>query len=411
MHDTLLQYYYSGYYFRYYLFISDIDRKSLVTKEMAIEAKGIGFDIELKLKRTSFELLSTPYMQSCDQDIKNQFESSELYHNNCSSDPFIYENFILFDSKKFLNEKCEKTLVSIANKIKSCKEDYYKIIAESNLPKPYEDSKFKLHGNFLIDHKYTAYPRMGLVEFMANIGGLFGLWLGMSVIDMSEIIKLLIPLFKNISKCLKKLTIFKLFRTKFFNFILEILQIQQFVENINWKRLFTIMSIPVLIVQFYQTIEDYLSFSTSLSFSFIPYNRNNTKYSLSDFPAITVCNEHIFDKIFFEEELIKIYNESLRVELYKSTIYHSWHEMWQQLVDINAMFKTSNDNISTPLQIAVLEMAGFEKMRSDRNLSRTRHIAEFMKKYLDVENREDYYNRSKMLNQLQGKIRMNYIQR
>ena len=85
--------------------------------------------------------------------------------------------------------------------------------------------------------------------------------------------------------------------------------------------------------------------------------------------------------------------------------------MWQQLVDINAMFKTSNDNISTPLQIAVLEMAGFEKMRSDRNLSRTRHIAEFMKKYLDVENREDYYNRSKMLNRLQGKIRMNYIQR
>ena len=101
MHDTLLQYYYSGYYFRYYLFISDIDRKSLVTKEMAIEAKGIGFDIELKLKRTSFELLSTPYMQSCDQDIENQFESSELYHNNCSSDPFIYENFILFDSKIF----------------------------------------------------------------------------------------------------------------------------------------------------------------------------------------------------------------------------------------------------------------------------------------------------------------------
>ena len=30
---------------------------------------------------------------------------------------------------------------------------------------------------------------MGLIEFIANIGGLFGLWLGMSFIDMSEMIK------------------------------------------------------------------------------------------------------------------------------------------------------------------------------------------------------------------------------
>ena len=86
---------------------------------------------------------------------------------------------------------------------------------------------------------------------------------------------------------------------------------QELINFIYWKKLFTILSIPVLIFQFYKSIEDYLQFSTEISFEFLEYNRNDTKYSLSDFPAITVCNEHIIDKILFEKKYIETYTLSM----------------------------------------------------------------------------------------------------
>ena len=287
---------------------------------MAVELKDIGFDYGLKFKKTTFELLSTPYMQSCDQYCDQDYQFQQ---NQCTKNPFIEENSTFHDSNKIHNKICDKPMNLTNVGTKSCRIEFYKIRSENNLAKNHGDSTLRIHGNILVEHKYTAFARMGLVEFMANIGGLFGLYLGMSVIDMSEIIKLLIPLAKNISRCLKKLTIFKIFRTKVFKLIINIFKIQQFIETINWKRLFTIMSIPVLIVQLYKSIQYYLDFSTEISFEFIPYNRNLTKYSLSDFPAITVCNEHIFDKILFEPNFIQAYIESDRVEFIKQNDRHN----------------------------------------------------------------------------------------
>ena len=371
---------------------------------MAIESKDIGFDIELKFKRNSVELLSTPYMSECYQDMNVKSESSESKHN-CLSDPFIDENYILFDSNQIDFKVCENSSISKSNIFKSCKQDYYKINFESNLPKNYGNSKIRLQGNNLVEHKYTAFARMGLVEFMANIGGLFGLYLGMSFIDMSKMVKQLIPLAKKISYWLKKLTVFKVFRNKFFKFILNILKVEKFIGIIDWKRLFTIISIPVLIFQFYKSINDYLDFSTELNFDFIPYNRNITKYLLSDFPAITVCNEHIFDKILFESQFIEVYNESIRLLVDKSPFFIDTHELGLIVKKLKFKFKSSNRYIRHVLYFIIFNMGAFNKYAGDPEMSTTRKMIPFLKKYLEVEDRTDYLNRNKIADRLQGIIR------
>ena len=68
------------------------------------------------------------------------------------------------------------------------------------------------------------------------------------------------------------------------------------------------MSIPMLFVQNYFLISDYFEYFTQISVEFPKYsvNETNSKVSINEFPSITVCNEHMFEKILFDETLWKI---------------------------------------------------------------------------------------------------------
>ena len=45
----------------------------------------------------------------------------------------------------------------------------------------------------------------------------------------------------------------------------------------------------------------YFYFPTQISFEFVEYKQNNQKISINEFPAITVCTEHMFKKAFFDK--------------------------------------------------------------------------------------------------------------
>ena len=278
---------------------------------MATDLYANGLDVDLKFKRKSIELLSTPYMHRCLQNINNDNNKQQSNKENYLLSPFIDIEY------KFNDYSINKSDESHTND-KSCTLDFYEIIIEKNFQKKDGDIRLKIPGTIYVDHKYTAFARMGLIDFLVNMGGLIGLWLGMSFIDMSEFIKLFIPMAKNILHLLRKMKIFRLTRDKIVKFIN---MLKKFIELIDWKRLFTILSIPLLLFQFYKSIEDYLKFSTDLSFEFIEYNRNETKYSLTDFPAITVCNEEIFEELFFDQQYMKVYNFSFELDSLRKDLY------------------------------------------------------------------------------------------
>ena len=279
---------------------------------MATELDANGLDVDLKFKRKSIELLSTPYMQRCEQNIGYDNDRQQFDQDNYLLSPFI-------DIEPKFSHKSNNKSEELKNyNVKSCKQDYYEIIMEENFPEKDGDLRLKIPGTIYVDHKYTAFARMGLIDFLINMGGLFGLWLGMSFIDMSDLIKLFIPLTEKVLNLMKRIKIFRLTTIKIKKFIRKI---KNFIEYIDWKRLFTILSIPVLLFQFYKSIDDYLKFSTDLSFEFIEYNRNDTKYLLTDFPAITVCNEEIFEEIFFDKQYMKVYNFSFELDSLKKDMY------------------------------------------------------------------------------------------
>ena len=60
-------------------------------------------------------------------------------------------------------------------------------------------------------------------------------------------------------------------------------------------------------------IKLYFQYSTQTNYEFIPYNISDDKYSLNEFPSITLCNEQLFDKIWFnnyyEKEIERDLNE------------------------------------------------------------------------------------------------------
>ena len=389
--SVLYDSYYSDEYSRFYLFVSQTNRKTLPMKESAVAAIGVGFDIELILKRTTIELLSTPYMERCEQDDNFEF-GKQQYSNFNLFNPLIKDNLTFSSSNKLINIYTEQP--------EGCSQNYYKIYHEHNLLRKKGNSKFRIPGTIKIDHKYTAYPRQSYVEFVTDIGGLFGLWLGMSFIDMSELIKQFIPLTKRFLILLKKLAFFKIIRKNIFQFIRKISNILYFIKIIDWKRLFTILSIPILIFQFYKSIEDYMQFSTDLSFEFTDFDRNDTKYSLSDFPAITVCNDHIFDKIFFDNEFIEIYVKSWRWQKYK--ILGKDMQKEKDLAKLNLTLLSKNEHITESIKFIVREMSALDQLLGDTNLTATQRRMKFFVKYLDVSDQFELDKKMFLESRLQG---------
>ena len=62
-------------------------------------------------------------------------------------------------------------------------------ISETNITINYENS---VEFHYISEEKYT------FVDYLSNIGGLCGLWFGISFIDMSQLIKILMLKFKNL---------------------------------------------------------------------------------------------------------------------------------------------------------------------------------------------------------------------
>ena len=263
----------SDYYengLKFYLFLSEDRDKQIITKEMAII---IGSNIKLQIKRTSFKFLTPPYMQRCEQNDKEFVENQNIYEYNGLFNPFTYENEMLFNANEIDNNLYENHRIK---KSENCTKNYYEILVNQENKRKIVNknivSKFRIFGSLLSDHKWTAFARMNLFGFLTDIGGLFGLWLGLSLFDITQLVNKIVPFLKTTFQLLKRIKILKIsFKLKNLikKFIRELSQIFEHLNLINWKRIFTILFLPILLFQFYDSLNNYLQFSTDLSFEFI----------------------------------------------------------------------------------------------------------------------------------------------
>ena len=311
-------------YFRWFYFIND--EQSIESKSSLITSTRIGLTAELKISKTSIEMLSVPYMTFCEHQ--------------------------------------------------GCRHDFYKIILDTDGFDYNHDTILKIENSRKKHLIYNAEPSLEFVDFISNIGGLLGLYFGLSFIDISDILK---SISIKIIIHLQKIILFRKMKQ-----LIELLQLSQHrilkyikrMTKIPWKFILTFVSSPFFISQMFDLIINYFHFPTQISFEFVEYQQNNQKISINEFPAITVCTEHMFEKAFFDQyftffNVPKLFNPRNSPDM--TTCWSSYNYKY------HTYLTTSNKNIYSFI-------VNHCKLNFDNE-----NIFGFLSKYFDINTVEEYH--------------------
>ena len=257
----------------------------------------------IKLNLMWIILLSDSYKQK--QCIDNCIER-HLQTLECIQNPFTTESFVLFNSNQISTTVCDK-LQNITIDIKHCHKDCPKKCLQnySQLKiKPFMDnfdgdSYLKIVNENEKKFSYQAESQMSLIKYIADLGGLLGLYLGISLMEMGKFIKYSIKTTKKVLNYISNMKIIKFMKFKKwfrkFNFLLD------YLDKINFTLISKLIFNPILIYELISMVNLYFQYSTQTNYEFKSYNISDNKYSINEFPSITVCTEQLFGKIWFED--------------------------------------------------------------------------------------------------------------
>ena len=322
-------------YFQWYYFINE---QSIASKSSLITSKRIGLSAELKISKTSIKLLSVPYMTFCEH-----FE---------------------------------------------CRHDFYKLSLDNNFFDYNNDTFIEIKHNRKINLIYNAEPSLEFVDFISNIGGLFALYFGLSFIDISDILKLIT---RRITFHLQRLLFYRKVKALIQYLKLshvEILKYIKLIPKIPWKMVLTIVSSPFFVSQMFELIINYFQYSTQISFEFNEYEQKNQKISINEFPAITVCTEHMLEKAFFDPHYIdwnkielKILENGYNRDQYGRVVHDGVY------CKLNSYVYREENNLNfSNINIDILN---FMLNYCEKNF-KTKNLIRYLSKYSDIKNKEEY---------------------
>ena len=248
----------------------------------------------------------------------------------CFPNPFITEDFILLNSSQTKLSFCNKSenISRIDTKVcdkkctKSCSQVYHTMSLDNKYYLTNSNSKIKIKFKSSQEFHYKTEVKETFVLYLSDIGGLISLWFGLSVIDLSSLIKSLFGILKNYLLHIKVLHLDKI------KLILDRLAIKIRVsllfDRINaillrindfkWHLFFTVITIPILLYQIYELVDSYLQFSTEVSFDIISYRDSDDIIRYNHLPAITVCNDNKFEEILFNNRTKPVLSKAILMD-------------------------------------------------------------------------------------------------
>ena len=266
--------------------------------------------------------------------IKQCIDDQYLKQYQCLPNPFIYENFILINSSQTEHRICDQNKTdftineNICQKfcIKDCNEVYFETRFDNSLVLMTNNSKISIKFRNSLQYEYSSEKKYSFTDFMSNIGGLFGLWFGLSLVDMSQLIRKILINFKNfllVHIDFNRILTFlgRLRRFKFIIFVIYLMKkfkhLISYVNKINWKNVIHVLTLPFIIYQIWDLTDDYLKYPMDVSVDWFPYKDSNYRLSDESIPAITICYEHIFERILFDKNIQDsfIYNFNLTLNI------------------------------------------------------------------------------------------------
>ena len=327
--------------------------------------------------------------------MKNNISNNTSVYPN----PFIYENFKLINSNQTEHRICDQNKNDFQINenycekicIKDCNEIYFSTRFDNSLVLYLNESKIYIKFRNSLEYEYTAEHKYSSVDYMSKIGGLFGLWFGITFLDISELMKKFLGKFKyiifhhfdfilNVIANIRAIRLITLLLNNFRRII-------TYLEHFNWKKFIQILSLPLIVFQIWKLTDEYLEYPIYVSVEWIPLRDSLNRLSDESIPAITVCYEHIFEKFLFDEELAEYFNKFFEKVNENLIIYY------RILNDIS----THNNYITKLIYLYKLSIIGFYEEGDNINKNDI-NFYKILTYYLDVENKTEFIEKQKHLN-------------
>ena len=190
--------------------------------------------------------------------------SQYLRGYKCLPNALIYEKFVFINSSQTEHRICDRDMVFNKSEIncnnlcvKDCEEVYYLTRFENPMILNSTETIITIRNQKSIEFEYISQIKWSFIDYMSNIGGLFGLWVGLSFIDVFKTIKPLIRKTELFVLIYIEIKILARLSTKFKNLIKVKLLISKFkrflniLERLNWRKCIKYICLPIIIYQVY----------------------------------------------------------------------------------------------------------------------------------------------------------------
>src|SRR5882724_9629919 len=248
--------------------------------------------------------------------------------------------------------------------VRNCIEEYHKLVFD------YQFSFRELNSEIVIKYQkspefyYKSEPKYTFVLFLSNIGGLFGLWFGLAFIDVSVVMKTSLKYLINKFNFQTILMIFQCILN--FSKILQLLRKLKYylgkLQQINWRIILTLITIPFISHQLIQLIHNYLQFSTQIEVRIKYLNISSEDKFMN--PVITKCNSIDLKPLLFEKNLIQ----------YRNKFNEYLNYINDEYVLYLSRYGDSNKSLSKSEQLGDLERKFRNLIPNEINYTRSRNI-------------------------------------
>ena len=258
------------------------------------------------------------------------------------------------------------------------------------------DSKIKIKYKFSTIFHFTSEPEIHFATYLSNIGGLIGLWFGFSFIDISIFFQLIFnyirfnieKLITKLKSLLNRLLIALLIQDIILKLLIFMKTILIKVQRFNWRAFITLITIPIILMQFIDLIQTYLQFSTQINFDLITYRGIDKNIPITKFPAIMICFRFLYDKIIFHQNNLEhialmTNNQSLSVIDIMNNKFGSNHEIAIDVIIQNLNVSKIFEYKDTLKQIAydhvhsIINFKNYEEFEDNYELTHNKNISGF----------------------------------
>ena len=203
----------------------------------------------------------------------------------------------------------------------NCIQSFHSIIFEkiitnysNDLDNP-KDLILKIINKPIRNYKYQAKIKVDLIECITNIGGLLGLHIGLSIVDLSDIAKTILA---RVITMIESITSMLIIRIRSKKFIKNIIKYLRMLKVLPLRHIFNVITTPMLFMQLFYLVDEYLQYPTQsdIRFPLFEINATSTNRRLisgKEFPDISLCHRINIDELLYDTDFNEDTNEVLKL--------------------------------------------------------------------------------------------------